>query len=95
LLSCIAYREGTRAGTAHTFFAWTYALLLLPLAVAFIIESESSVAKILIAALLAWQVIALSLFLFYKPSRKYFLYYQLSYITAFAMILLVVSYVPN
>ncbi len=93
LLANTPYHKGTTAGRLHDIFAWTYAVLLLPLVITFVVTSDSIFAKVLMTILLTWQVIAFGLFLFHKPTRKHFLYYQLSYISAFVFVLLVATYV--
>lgn len=95
LLALIPYYKNTLSGKVHSFFAWSYALLLLPLTFTFAQTSETVTAKILISLLLLWQVFSFGLFLFYEPSRRHFLYYQLSYISAFGLVLLVANYMGH
>ncbi|MBP7760641.1 hypothetical protein KA093_02505 [Candidatus Saccharibacteria bacterium] len=93
LSGLVPYLEGKRAGTLHNVFAWTYAYMLPILVMSFFFTSESQLTKVIIGLCGVWQLYGVVLYWFHTPARRYFLYYQLSYIGAFAVALLATTYI--
>ncbi len=93
LMAFVPHHQGRKAGILHVVFAWLYAWMLIPLVVTLALTSETTTARVTIGLLAAWQLCSACLYLLYPPVRRHFFQYELSFIGAFAVAMLIATYV--
>lgn len=87
--------KGKLSGKIHQSLAWTYAGILPVLIFWWAAIENNLVTKSIIVGCLSIQLSMILFFLFYKSAKRYFLYFQLSYIALFGIVLFAIAYPPS
>jgi hypothetical protein len=77
----------------HDAFAWMYAVLIVMLDAMLVVQTTHAVTKVVLLAFTAIQGFIFFTFFSYRPSRKYFLYTQVLFMSLFSVALVLTTYI--